>query len=161
MCFYDQFEYACKDFRWGNFREHCNKEYRRGETCGMKLVHSVIEKSDVCSICEKINRKIRRWYNYEEKLKTWEAEGRLAELSATVERYRAEQMEVRMEIDRLQGEREERAKAIGRFPKGSGYAAAQSYGTGYASVNGYPTANGYGGGYGNGYAAYGYNHYAG
>ena len=155
MCFYDQFEFACKDFRWGNFREHCNKEYRRGETCGMKLVHQVIEKPDICAICEKINRKTRRWYSYDEKLKTWEAEGRLAELSATVEKYRADQAEVGLDIQRLQGERQERARAIGRFPRGSGFATAHSYGNGYASANGYAATGAYG--YNTQYAGYGYN----
>ncbi|EMT73999.1 hypothetical protein FOC4_h10017277, partial [Fusarium odoratissimum] len=26
-------------WRWGKFREQCNKEYRIGETCGLKLVY--------------------------------------------------------------------------------------------------------------------------
>ncbi|KAF2670620.1 hypothetical protein BT63DRAFT_243242 [Microthyrium microscopicum] len=113
MCFYDQYEFACRDFRWGNFKKHCTKEYRRGETCGMKLVHDVLPQNKDCTLCEKIQRKKRRWWQYEDKLKQWESEGRLGELKSTVQKYRDEQCGVQIEIAKLDAEREERAKAIG------------------------------------------------
>jgi hypothetical protein len=161
MCFYDQYEYACKDFRWGNFKQHCNKEYRRGETCGMKLVNDVIPKTEVCTICDKIERKTRRYWKAQEKLDKWGAEGRLRELQATVEKTQEEQMDLRREIEKLQGEREDRAKQIGRTTRGAqhavanhapayaGYSAAggqAAYSNGYAYPNyaqGYPANYGY------------------
>jgi len=128
MCFYDQYEFACRDFRWGNFKKHCTKEYRRGETCGMKLVHDVLPQDKVCTLCEKIERKTRRYYQYETKLKQWENEGRLAELKSTVEKYREEQRGVGEEIQTLQAERQERAKAIGsnRAARSSAASSAQA-----------------------------------
>jgi hypothetical protein len=143
MCFYEQFEFACKDFRWGNFKEHCNKEYRRGETCGMKLVYEVTHKPELCTICDKIERKTRRYWKFQEKLTKWEAEGRLRELQATVEKTRAEQEEVRLEIVKLQGDREERARQLGRSAKSGGHAVTQ-YAAGYpAAASGQTASAGY------------------
>lgn len=135
MCFYEQFEFACRDFRWGNFKEHCNKEYRRGETCGMKLVYEVTHKPELCTICDKIERKNRRYWKCQEKLDKWKAEGRERELRATVEKTKEEQEGVRLEIVKLQADRQERAGALGRGRQSSGHVVSQ-FGNGYTATSG-------------------------
>ncbi|KAL2075906.1 hypothetical protein VTL71DRAFT_849, partial [Oculimacula yallundae] len=37
MCFYDSITRDCGCTKWHHFRLHCYKEYRIGETCGLKL----------------------------------------------------------------------------------------------------------------------------
>lgn len=60
MCYYEQFKYACQDWKWGNFRGHCHKEYRLGETCGMKLIGMTTHVPEKCQQCERIEKKLRR-----------------------------------------------------------------------------------------------------
>jgi hypothetical protein len=112
VCFYDQYVFKCRDFRWGNFNKHCTKEYRRGETCGTKLINDVLPQTKDCTLCEKIERKTRRYEQYNTKLRQLTREGRLTELASTVEKYQDEQRKLRVEIPRLQAERENRAKDI-------------------------------------------------
>ncbi|KAK3705731.1 hypothetical protein LTR37_013174 [Vermiconidia calcicola] len=61
MCFYDQYRWECGDWKWGNFRRHCQAEYRMGETCGMKLVYNTIPTEGRCSMCVNLERKLRRY----------------------------------------------------------------------------------------------------
>lgn len=74
MCFYDQHRFACGDWKWGHFRQHCAKEYRIGETCGMKLIMQTIPTSTKCKLCEKIETKMRRRTAEVERVKRWERE---------------------------------------------------------------------------------------
>ncbi len=71
MCFCDQWEFACKCFKWGPFRQHCSKEYRTGETCGMKLVMNRHQSAEKCKICTKIDTKERSIAREEERLRHW------------------------------------------------------------------------------------------
>ena len=75
MCFYDQHIFACGDHKWGHFRQHCNMEYRQGETCGMKLVMSTSNLSQKCRICDKIDTKQRRRASEKERINRWKKEG--------------------------------------------------------------------------------------
>src|SRR5271168_2592333 len=75
MCFYDQYVLACNCHRWGNFRQHCAKEYRTGETCGMRLIMSTIMKREKCKTCEKLDIKYRRKRDEEHRIKRWMKEG--------------------------------------------------------------------------------------
>jgi hypothetical protein len=76
MCFYDQYVYTCSDFKWGNFREHCNKEYRMGETCGMKLVYQVAKQPSKCKLCERVDTKLRKRQQECDRITRWRSEGR-------------------------------------------------------------------------------------
>jgi hypothetical protein len=75
MCFYDQKRYTCGDYRWGHFRQHCSKEYRTGETCGMKLVMETYPVQEKCSICQKADTKRRAIRKEEDRIKRWQREG--------------------------------------------------------------------------------------
>ncbi|PIA95779.1 hypothetical protein CB0940_10652, partial [Cercospora beticola] len=60
MCFFECYKYSCRDWRWGNFRQHCNREWRLGETCDMKLLYCTIDLPNKCTFCEKIETKLRK-----------------------------------------------------------------------------------------------------
>jgi predicted transcriptional regulator len=75
MCFYDQKRFACGDHRWGHFRQHCSKEYRTGETCGMKLVMETHPVQEKCKICVKVDIKRRAIRKEEKRIERWQREG--------------------------------------------------------------------------------------
>ena len=60
MCYYDNYRFECGDWRWGTFQMHCEKEYRMGETCGLKLIYSTNPIRSVCRICQNIDVKRRK-----------------------------------------------------------------------------------------------------
>jgi hypothetical protein len=74
MCFFDQYLYGCGDFSWGPFRQHCAKEYRTGETCGMKLVMQIIHMYRKCRICDKLEVKYNK-AKEEDRIRRWKREG--------------------------------------------------------------------------------------
>jgi len=74
MCFFDQYIYQCGDFKWGPFRQHCAKEYRTGETCGMKLVMQNIPLRNKCRICDKLEVKYNRKAKEEDRIRRWNKE---------------------------------------------------------------------------------------
>ncbi|KAL8763496.1 MAG: hypothetical protein Q9184_000708 [Pyrenodesmia sp. 2 TL-2023] len=75
MCFFDQHRFACGDWKWGHFRQHCNREYRTGETCGMKLIMQTVPVSQKCKLCDKIETKQRRRSAEEDRINRWKREG--------------------------------------------------------------------------------------
>jgi len=75
MCFFDQVVHECGDYKWGQFRQHCAKEYRTGETCGMKLIMSTYRIQQKCKICDKMDTKWNRRRKEEERIKRWRKEG--------------------------------------------------------------------------------------
>ena len=84
MCFYDQQKFSCGDFKWGHFRQHCNREYRTGETCGTKLVMSTLPIRGNCRHCDKFETKKRRRAQELDRINRWRKEpGRY---SASIER---------------------------------------------------------------------------
>lgn len=74
MCFFDQTQYVCGCAKWNNFRQHCTKEYRTGETCGMKLVFASYPSEESCSICKKMATKQRRIEKEESNIRRWRKE---------------------------------------------------------------------------------------
>lgn len=75
MCFYDLFKFSCGDCKWGHFRLHCNKEYRMGETCGVKIVMEVVNSQQKCRLCDKIDVKQRRRANECDRIARWKKDG--------------------------------------------------------------------------------------
>lgn len=130
MCFYDQYVYQCKDYKWGNFRVHCNKEYRTGETCGMKLVHDTHQLVDKCKPCQAIDKKLRRIAKEEENLARWYFRASVspsetgqfqltcrrtrepAKYRASIDKARATIVEVRNELAALLKEKDRRATSF-------------------------------------------------
>ncbi|KAH8816019.1 hypothetical protein F5884DRAFT_663946 [Xylogone sp. PMI_703] len=97
MCFFDQFQYECGDHKWGHFRQHCAKEYRTGETCGMKLVMNTILHAGKCKTCEKMETKYKRMRNEQDRIKRWKKEGssRKASIAASEETIAHLEQEIR------------------------------------------------------------------
>ncbi|KAF4472066.1 hypothetical protein FALBO_1025 [Fusarium albosuccineum] len=86
MCYFDQVVWPCGNWRWSSFRKQCNKEYRIGETCGLKLVYDRQDPKHPCVICRGITAKENRIR------KTTEMMSRVRERGffATVERLQQE-----------------------------------------------------------------------
>lgn len=111
MCFYDQIRYACGDWKWSHFRQHCNREYRIGETCGMKLVSSTIPSSDLCKLCEKLKTKYRRRAAEVERIQRWSQEP--SRYRASIEKAMGTINDLDDEIRGILGEKQKRAMNIG------------------------------------------------
>jgi hypothetical protein len=60
MCYFDQVVWSCGYWKWGRFRQQCNKEYRIGETCGLKLVYERQEEAKKCKVCDQVTKKENR-----------------------------------------------------------------------------------------------------
>jgi hypothetical protein len=110
MCYYDCVVYSCQDWKWGNFKQHCNKEYRMGETCGMKLVNQNLQQGQKCKLCERIETKLRRREIEVDRVARWRAEGRCP---ASVEKSLAIINQLDREMNELYAERTQRWQAIG------------------------------------------------
>lgn len=74
MCFFDTERFTCGDWRWSHFRSHCNKEYRIGETCGMKLVWQNNDIPRKCQKCDTLDTKLRKREKICERIARWQAE---------------------------------------------------------------------------------------
>ncbi|KPA42348.1 hypothetical protein FLAG1_04776 [Fusarium langsethiae] len=83
MCYFDQTRWTCGFWRWGHFRQQCNKEYRMGETCGLKLVYETKDERDACKLCHDIEKKQRRYDKMWRDVQRWQREGNR---NATIER---------------------------------------------------------------------------
>ena len=105
MCYYDCFVFTCICWKWGNFRAHCSKEYRMGETCGMRLVNQTYTLDTKCKICEKIEVKEGRMSREYEKVTRWSAEGIHP---ASIEKSMRTIQELQQEIYQLDQERARR-----------------------------------------------------
>lgn len=75
MCYYDQDRYTCGDYTWRNFRQHCNMEYRTGETCGMKLIYQTNDVARKCTTCDEVDRKMRKREKLAANIQRWSREG--------------------------------------------------------------------------------------
>jgi len=111
MCFYEQHLFACGDFKWGHFRQHCNREYRTGETCGMKLVYSTSPLSQKCRICDKIDTKLRRRNAEKDRINRWRREG--GKFRASIEKSEDTIKQLEREIMELGQERRSRSTYMG------------------------------------------------
>ncbi|KAK1675326.1 hypothetical protein BDP55DRAFT_552778 [Colletotrichum godetiae] len=83
MCYFYQTRWVCGYWRWGQFKQQCNKEYRTGETCGLKLVFETITNEDRCKLCYDMDKKYRRLTKMQGDVARWRQEGNR---KATVER---------------------------------------------------------------------------
>ncbi|EUC41279.1 hypothetical protein COCMIDRAFT_54488, partial [Bipolaris oryzae ATCC 44560] len=72
MCFYDQHTFVCGNWKWVHFRQHCDKELRIGETCGMKILFQTVPTGTLCKLCEKINTKMRRRAAEVDRISRWQ-----------------------------------------------------------------------------------------
>lgn len=54
MCFYDQYQFACGDFKFGHFRRRCNRVYPPGRSCGSRTAYDVFHLHKKCGLCDKI-----------------------------------------------------------------------------------------------------------
>ena len=111
MCFFDHHVFACGDWKWGHFRQHCNREYRTGETCGMKLVMATYRNGNKCKTCDKIDTKLRRRAAEMERISRWEQEG--SKFSASIDRAYDNIKALDHEIVVLTNERQKRANQFG------------------------------------------------
>ncbi|RMY66198.1 hypothetical protein D0863_08602 [Hortaea werneckii] len=111
MCYYDNYKFACNDWKWGNFRQHCQREYRTGETCGMKMVYQTLPLAEKCSMCEKIERKKRRMEKHRSDYQRWSADPQKFKFS--MEKAVDEMNGLANEIKQLMADKEARYKMIG------------------------------------------------
>lgn len=109
MCYFDQTRWMCGYWRWGHFRQQCNKEYRMGETCGLKLVWDTRNEPDICKLCRDIEKKQRRWDKMNRDVRRWQREGGRP---ATIERTTGEMEEVVAQIYRLHEEHMQRIQSL-------------------------------------------------
>ena len=110
MCYYHQKRWQCGYWRWGQFSRQCPKEYRTGETCGLKLVMDTHDDRESCRLCHDIDRKKRRMAKMAADMARWRREGnRPATVERTEVEYRAvEKQMLEMEVqhyERVRGER--------------------------------------------------------
>ncbi|AEO63882.1 25880793-e0ca-4958-843a-5e01de20ea72 [Thermothielavioides terrestris] len=98
MCYFDHTLWQCGYWRWGPFRQQCNKEYRTGETCGLRLVYQTYLINDPCQLCEKVDKKQRRLAKMAQDVDRWAREGGRG---ATIQRTQAEMHDLQLEIDKL------------------------------------------------------------
>jgi hypothetical protein len=76
MCYFERIDYACGDWKWGNMKMQCAREYRTGETCRAKLSNDMCmsRSYSYCKICKAILAKKQRIKKEEENLTRWKRE---------------------------------------------------------------------------------------
>ena len=109
MCYYEMSRWRCGFWKWGKFRQQCNKEYRTGETCGMKLVYQTLDEPTVCRLCLDMEKKQRRIDKMKRDIDRWRREGNR---TATIERTLGEMHEVEGQIREKNQEHWERLNNI-------------------------------------------------
>ncbi|KAK1834630.1 hypothetical protein QBC39DRAFT_237553, partial [Podospora conica] len=77
MCYYDQIQWSCGYSRWGQFREQCDKEYRTGETCGLKLINNTTRIAGECIYCTSIPKRERALQKMADDVARWRSEGHM------------------------------------------------------------------------------------
>ena len=111
MCFYEQYVYQCRDWKWGNFRQHCQAEYRTGETCGMKMIWLSRDLPDKCKLCLKIDAKYRRRAKHYEDLARWNKDKH--RYQASMEKAVRDIKALENEIAQLVAEKDDRYARVG------------------------------------------------
>ncbi|WPH02596.1 Hypothetical protein R9X50_00546100 [Acrodontium crateriforme] len=109
MCFYDNYKFLCGDYKWGVMRQQCTKEYRIGETCGMRMIYQTIMCDSECTWCEKIAKKRRRLEKLTSDIKRWAP---MHDRKHSRERAIEEYNEVMSEMRRLQQELQTRRMTL-------------------------------------------------
>jgi hypothetical protein len=109
MCYFEQTRWTCGYWKWGNFRQQCTKEYRTGETCGLKLIYTTDLEPGQCRICDQIDKKDRRVRKMAADISRWRREGGR---TATIEKTERDIGEIQMQIAGLQATHDERVRAV-------------------------------------------------
>lgn len=109
MCYFEQTLWSCGYWKWGNFRQQCTKEYRTGETCGLKLVYKTELKDEPCKQCEQRVKKQRRLDKLANDVKRWKHEGNRP---ASIEKAEREIEEIDSRISKLMVEHQSRAGSV-------------------------------------------------
>lgn len=109
MCYYEQTRWSCGYWKWGNFRQQCNKEYRTGETCGLRLVYETAYLGEQCRKCEQMGKKQRRVCKMLDDVARWKLEGNRR---ATIEKTQRDIAEVQLQIQELWDEHEARKRSV-------------------------------------------------
>ena len=107
MCYFEQTRWVCGYWKWGNFRQQCTKEYRTGETCGLKLVYDTNYHPTRCKLCDQIDKKERRWNKMMADVERWRREGNR---KATIAKTEDDMEEVRMQINKIWNDHEARKR---------------------------------------------------
>lgn len=110
MCYFDQTKWHCGYWRWGHFRQQCNKEYRIGETCGLKLVFDTICLNEVCKLCKDIDKKRRRYDKMQRDVERWQRED--SKRNATIEKTCGEMQELSAQIYSMQQQHCQRVQSV-------------------------------------------------
>lgn len=143
MCWYEQTVYECRDWKWGNCKQRCDREYRMGETCGSRFIHETIRVQGKCNDCQKIETKERRMRDQYAKVQRWKAE-RIN--PASIEKAEDTIRTLYQEIQELQAIRQRKANQLGARGELSSYGGQQAaYGTQQAAYANQQSA--YGGQY--------------
>ncbi|KAK1826831.1 hypothetical protein QBC39DRAFT_268349 [Podospora conica] len=98
MCWFDQTKWNCGYWKWGSFREQCEKEHRMGETCGLKLINDTTRINGDCKICDQIRKKQRRVEKMKKDIQRWQYEGNRW---ATIDKTNEDIAEIDNQIDDL------------------------------------------------------------
>ncbi|KAK5658085.1 hypothetical protein OQA88_2641 [Cercophora sp. LCS_1] len=109
MCYFEQTRWSCGYWKWGNFREQCNKEYRTGETCGLKLVYDTSLQHGVCKICDQLTKKDRRVRKMYEDIARWQREGNRR---ATIEKTQSDIMDIQTQMQELWTNHENKLQSL-------------------------------------------------
>ncbi|OBS29652.1 hypothetical protein FPOA_03591 [Fusarium poae] len=107
MCYFDQVRWSCGVWRWGQFRQHCIKEHRIGETCGLKLVYETKSEPGVCRLCSKTEKKQRRYEKMYRDVERWQQD---SNRTAIVERTCGQMEEVASQIHLMRQEHNHRVE---------------------------------------------------
>ena len=92
-----------------HFRQQCTKEYRTGETCGLKLVFDTNLQDDKCKLCKDMEKKQRRFQKLQSDISRWQREGNR---SATIEKAQRDVVEVTEALYNMNQQHEDRKKSI-------------------------------------------------
>lgn len=111
MCFFEQTRWKCGFWRWGHFRQQCNRECHIGETCGLKLVYETNQKKDSCKLCQDMAKKRRRYDKMYCDVQRWQREGNR---NATIEMTCGEMHDIHVQIWCMEKEHNEKLRNIGR-----------------------------------------------
>lgn len=109
MCYFEQTRWSCGYWKWGNFRQQCNKEYRTGETCGLKLVYDTTYQQGNCRLCEQIQKKNRRVNKMAQDIQRWQREGNRR---ATIEKTEGDIQEITAQISEIWSQHQDRQRTI-------------------------------------------------
>ncbi|KAK4643779.1 hypothetical protein QC761_405170 [Podospora bellae-mahoneyi] len=109
MCYFEQTRWNCGYWKWGTFRQQCEKEYRTGETCGLKLVYSWQPAQGPCKICEQKCKKERRIDKMLNDIQRWQREGNRR---ATIEKTMRDVNDIQLQINELLASHVERERTL-------------------------------------------------